>query len=203
VTALRLVVLGDSIAHGTGATRPADTLGPRLARELEADGHRVAVEVLAVPGATSAGLAAQVRRAVAAPPDLALVVIGANDLTRLVPPDAAAAALGAAVRELRAAGADVLVVPAPDLSAVAWVPPALRQVVASASAALRGRQEAAATAAGARVAEVTATTAAFAAEPGLFSADRLHPSSAGYARIAAALAPALRELARDRGAAAA
>ena len=47
--------------------------------------------------------------------------------------------------------------------------------------------------AGARVADVEAgSTAAFAGDASLFSADRFHPSSAGYAVIAAALAPAIR-----------
>jgi lysophospholipase L1-like esterase len=41
--------------------------------------------------------------------------------------------------------------------------------------------------------------AAFAADPGLFAADRFHPSSAGYARIAAALAPTVLAAARYAG----
>ena len=40
---------------------------------------------------------------------------------------------------------------------------------------------------------------AFAADPALFSLDRYHPSSAGYARIADVLAPYVLEVARDRG----
>jgi lysophospholipase L1-like esterase len=47
--------------------------------------------------------------------------------------------------------------------------------------------------------------AAFAADPALFAGDRFHPSSAGYARIAAAHAPtvlaAARYAARDGSAA--
>ena len=39
---------------------------------------------------------------------------------------------------------------------------------------------------------------AFGADPTMFSADRFHPSSAGYARIAAALAPTVLAAARDR-----
>ena len=194
---LRFLVLGDSLAHGTGAARPADTLGARLTRALEQAGRTVHATVVAVPGATSLDLAAQVRRA--APADLALLVIGANDLTRQVPPDAAAGALAAAVRELRARGADVLVVPTPDLSSVAWGPPALRPFVAAVSDGLRARQTAVAEAAGAVVAPVSAALSqAFAADPSLFSADRLHPSSAGYARVAEALAPHLLELAARR-----
>jgi lysophospholipase L1-like esterase len=43
---------------------------------------------------------------------------------------------------------------------------------------------------GARIADADGeTTRAFAADPSLFSADRFHPSSAGYAAIAAALLP--------------
>jgi lysophospholipase L1-like esterase len=38
--------------------------------------------------------------------------------------------------------------------------------------------------------------AAFAADPAMFAADRFHPSSAGYARIAAALAPTVLAAAR-------
>jgi lysophospholipase L1-like esterase len=39
---------------------------------------------------------------------------------------------------------------------------------------------------------------AFAADPAMFSADRFHPSSAGYARIAEVLAPHVLDAARAR-----
>ncbi|WP_369131911.1 SGNH/GDSL hydrolase family protein [Modestobacter sp. I12A-02662] len=198
---LRFLVLGDSLASGTGAARPQDTLGARLTRELERAGHAVDLAVVAVPGATSLDLAAQVRRAGARHPDaeIALLVIGANDLTRQVPPVRAAAELGAAVGQLRQRGTDVLVVPTPDMSSVAWVPPAFRSVVAGICDQARARQIRAAEAAGAAVAVVAPEVSRrFAAEPALFSADRFHPSSAGYALVAEALAPHLLDLAARR-----
>jgi lysophospholipase L1-like esterase len=198
-TPLRLVVLGDSIAHGTGALRPEDTLGRRLSAELAADGFDVELRVLAVPGAVSADLAAQVRRAEPFGADLAVVVIGANDLTRLVPPEQAAAALAAAVGALRAQGTDVVAVPAPDMSSVPFVPPAFRPLVQAACAQLQHRQAAVVEAAGGSVARVAAEVArAFATDPTMFSADRFHPSSAGYARIAEALVPSVLAAARAR-----
>jgi lysophospholipase L1-like esterase len=196
---LRFLVLGDSLAFGTGAGSAADTLGTRLTRSLEQAGHDVRLDVVAVPGATSLDLAAQVRRAAPLRADLALLVIGANDLTRQVPAAQSAEALGAAVRELRAGGTEVLVVPTPDLSSVAWVPPAFRPFVAGICDQLRSRQTAVAEAAGAVVAPVApALSATFAADPAMFSADRFHPSSAGYALVADALAPHLRQLAAGR-----
>jgi lysophospholipase L1-like esterase len=196
---LRLAVLGDSIAYGTGAARVEDGLGPRLAQVLRRDGVDTDLTVLAVPGAVSRDLAAQVRRAVPLRPDLAVVVVGANDLARFTPVEAATAALGAAVADLRAAGADVVVVPAPDMSSVPFVPPAFRPVVRAACAVLQQGQAAVARAHGAVVAPVsTEVSRAFTADPALFSADRFHPSSAGYARIAAALAPTVLAAARDR-----
>jgi lysophospholipase L1-like esterase len=181
---LRLLVLGDSIAFGTGASAPGDTLGRRLAAALTGEGFDVDLHVRAVPGAVSA--------------DLALVVIGANDLTRLVPPEQAAASLDEALRVLRAAGTDVVLVPAPDMSHVPLVPPAFRPLVQAACAQLRQRQVAVATANGATVVPVADVNQAFGTDPALFAADRFHPSSAGYARIAAALAPAVLAAARAR-----
>ncbi|WP_308127860.1 SGNH/GDSL hydrolase family protein [Modestobacter italicus] len=195
---VRFLVLGDSLAFGTGAASPQDTLGARLTRALRQAGHDVELQVLAVPGATSLDLAAQVRR-VTGPVDLALLVVGANDLTRQVPPAQAAAALGHAVGELGERGATVLVVPTPDLSSVAWVPPAFRAVVAGICDQLRARQTLAAESAGAVVAPVAPELSRrFSADPSLFSADRFHPSSAGYALVAEALAPWLIELAGRR-----
>jgi lysophospholipase L1-like esterase len=194
---LRFLVLGDSLAFGTGAASSSDTLGARLTRVLQQTGRTVEFQVVAVPGATSLDLAPQLRRATAA--DVALLVIGANDLTRRVPPARAASALGAAVRELRDRGTEVLVLPTPDLSSVAWVPPAFRAVVAGICDQLRAQQTLAAEAAGAVVAPVAPEVSArFAADPTLFSADRFHPSSAGYAVVADALAPHLVELAAQR-----
>ena len=196
---LRLVVLGDSIGYGTGARLVEETLGPRLAAVLGGEGYDVDLHVLAVPGAVSADLAAQVRRAAPLAADLAVVVIGANDLARMVPPVQAAQALARGLEALRAGGTDVVVVPAPDLSAVPAVPPAFRPVVAAACAELQRHQAAVTEAAGGSVAAVSAEVGrAFGADPALFSADRYHPSGAGYARIAAAMAPHVVAAARTR-----
>jgi lysophospholipase L1-like esterase len=205
-TPLRLLVLGDSIAYGTGARRADDTLGRRLTTALTAEGFDVDLHVLAVPGAQSSDLAAQVRRAQPLDGDLAVVVIGANDLARFVPPAQASAALAAAVAALRGAGTDVVVVPAPDMSSVPFVPPAFRPLVQAACAQLQRQQASVAEAAGGSVAHIAAEVGqAFTADPAMFSGDRFHPSSAGYARIAAALAPtvvAAAQARRDRDAAA-
>src|SRR3954464_10831239 len=85
-TPLRLAVLGDSIGYGQGARHPDDRLGPRLAAALAARGFHLELHVLAVPRSTSADLDVQVRRAAPLGIDLAVVVVGANDLARFVPP---------------------------------------------------------------------------------------------------------------------
>jgi lysophospholipase L1-like esterase len=66
----------------------------------------------------------------------------------------------------------------------------MQPIVRAASEDLRARQVRAVEALGGLVADGDhATSRAFAADASLFSADRFHPSSAGYAVIAAALLP--------------
>jgi len=195
---LRLAVLGDSIGYGVGASHPEDALAPRLAADLSTLGLPVVTKLFAVPGARSSDLAAQVDRAGAWDPDIAVIVVGANDLTRLVPAEQAAAQLERAVRSLRSSGAQVVVAPAPDLSVVPYVPAMMREMVQTASRLLRQAQARATLAAGGRVADPDAATAsAFGTDPSLFCRDGLHPSSAGYALIASALAPAVRAAAAE------
>lgn len=189
---VRLAVLGDSIAFGQGAARASDTLASRLTSGLTGYGVEVDARVLAVPGARSAGLRAQVDRALAWAPHVAVIVIGANDLTHQVPAEQAARELGDAVRRLRAGDSEVVVAPAPDLSMVPHVPAILRPVVQTASVLMRRQQVAVTLAEGGRIADPDERTArAFGSDPTLFSGDLFHPSSAGYAVIADALLPAV------------
>jgi lysophospholipase L1-like esterase len=193
---LSFAVLGDSIAFGQGASRASDTVGARLAAGLAAGDIATDVRVFAVSGARSEALGRQTQLATAWRPDLALIIIGANDLTHFVPPQQAGAYLAEAVRSLRVAGAEVVVAPAPDLSVVPWVPPQMRMAVRAGSKLLQDEQSRVALAEGARVAAIGVGPAAgFQVDPGLFSADRFHPSSAGYAVIAESLAPTVREAA--------
>ncbi|WP_250008294.1 SGNH/GDSL hydrolase family protein [Actinoplanes sp. M2I2] len=193
---LKFAIFGDSIAYGQGASAAADTVAQRLSADLRAHDLPNEVRVFAVPGAQSRDLRAQVERGLAWRPQLALIIIGANDLTRFLPPEQCAAQLADAVRRLRAAGAEVVVAPAPDLSVVPWVPPQMRAVVRAGSQVMHDAQSRAARAEGARVADFGMTSSAgFAVDQNLFSADRFHPSSAGYAVIAGALAATVREAA--------
>jgi lysophospholipase L1-like esterase len=204
---IMLTLLGDSIAYGVGASRQGDRLAERLAAGLARHGITVETWVAAVSGARSAALARQVDAVLAhagslAPPrpHVAVVVIGANDLTHLIPAEEAAADLGRAVRRLRSSGAEVVVAPAPDLSVVPHVPPSLRPVVRAGSVALRLAQEQETRAAGGWLADSDGTTTrAFERDPSLFSGDRFHPSSAGYAVIAEELLPVVLDAASARG----
>ncbi|SEF20146.1 Lysophospholipase L1 [Amycolatopsis pretoriensis] len=198
MTILRFCVLGDSLAAGVGSTRVEDTLGQRLARRLRAEGHEVRLRGYGVPGARSADLDRQTGAAVGDGVDLALIVIGANDLAGFVSPAVGARQLHDAVARLVRAGARVLVVPAPDLGIVSRVPAPYRNLVSAASGQYASAQADAAIRAGGAVATASAQLAArFAADATLFSADRFHPSSAGYAVIADALAPHLVAVAAD------
>jgi lysophospholipase L1-like esterase len=195
--AVRLAMLGDSIAYGQGASRREDSLGPRLARWLTEHGVTTELAVFAVPGTRSAGLPPQVDRALAWAPDIVVLVIGANDLTHFTPVASAVSAFREAVGRLRASAVEVVVAPAPDLSAVPHVPAQLRVHVQRASMVLREEQVAVAHAVGARVADRDGdTTRAFAEDHRLFCADLFHPSSAGYAVIADALFPEVLAAAR-------
>ncbi len=194
---LRLALLGDSIAVGQGASRDGDTPRVRLVEGLAAEGIESTTKVFAISGSRSSALRGQVDRALRWAPDLAVIVIGANDLTHRTPPERAAADLADAVRRLRRSGADVVVAPAPDLSTVPHIPVQLRPVVRAASTLLRDQQIAVTTAHGGHVADLDGATArAFGTDPSLFSADRFHPSSAGYAVITAGLLAAIRRALR-------
>ncbi len=189
---ITLALLGDSIAFGQGASSDDDTIGARIVRALSADQVSAEVRVFAVPRARSDQLGTQTAQALSEPPQVAVILVGANDLTHFVPPEQAAAHLGTAVRRLLGAGVQVVVAPAPDLSVVPWIPPQFQVLVASASKALREAQTLQTLAAGAQVANLDVASARFRADPALFSADRFHPSSAGYAVITDALLPDIR-----------
>lgn len=189
---IRLAMLGDSIAAGRGASRRTETAGALLAHRLRDEGHTVTTRVFAEPGARSHALADQAARATAWRPTVAVIMIGANDLLHHTHAGRAAHLLGDAVRMLRAVGAEVVVAPAPDLSALPDTPAGLMPVLRAASMVLRDSQVIAARAAGAHVADRDHGTArTFAADRTLFCPDRFHPSSAGYAVIADALHPAV------------
>jgi lysophospholipase L1-like esterase len=179
---LRLAVIGDSSAAGVGCDTVDQTPGALLAHALVDRGYQVHLDVLAVSGSLSADLAAQVSRALLSPPDLAVICIGANDVTHFIPPDVAAPQLGEAVRRLRTAGVAVLVATCPDLGSVRSVPQPLRRVGHHLCRRMTRAQTRAVSRAGGLPVDVgRALGRAFARQDQeLFSPDRFHPSPQGY-----------------------
>ncbi|MFD0821176.1 GDSL-type esterase/lipase family protein, partial [Micromonospora zhanjiangensis] len=124
---LCLVVLGDSSAAGYGVHRPRETPGALLATGISRRLRRpVRLHRLAVVGCLSAGLRPQVEAALEHEPDLAVILIGGNDVTNRTPLAVAVRYLVDAVRTLRAAGAEVVVGTCPDLGAIQPIKPPLR-----------------------------------------------------------------------------
>lgn len=191
---LSVLVLGDSAAAGYGLQTaddtPAGLLGSGLSHIVDRPVHVLSV---ARVGARSADLDAQIDRGIHVRPQLAVLVVGANDVTHSVPPAQAVRALDAAVRRLRAEGAAVVVGTCPDLGTIRPVPYPLRLLARAWSRRLAAAQTIAVVEAGARAVSLGALLGpSFDAAPSeLFGPDLFHPSAAGYASMVAALLPSV------------
>jgi lysophospholipase L1-like esterase len=192
---LDLLLLGDSIAAGLGAERPKETLGARLATRLAKATHRsVRLRTVAQVGSESSMLAAQLASLPASyQPDLAVIVVGGNDVTHRVPVAESVRHLEEAIVALRARGAAVVVGTCPDLGALRPVPQPLRALGSRASRQLAQAQEATAVRAGAHAVSLAHVVGRFfyTFPEEMFSLDRFHPSATGYKRTAKALLPSL------------
>lgn len=193
---LHLMIFGDSTATGLGCHRADEVPGVRLARGLaEETGKRIRLSTKAIPGATSKGLSGQVDAMFVAgsPPDAAVIMIGANDITALNGIGASAGRVGAAVRRLCASGAVVVVGTCPDFGVITAIPQPLRLTARTRGLRLARAQAAAVRRAGGvpvPLADLLAPE--FLQAPDLlFADDKFHPSAAGYALAAKQLFPAL------------
>lgn len=192
---IQLLLLGDSIAAGLGAERRKDTLGGRLAKLLARRLHRpVRLRTAAVVGAESSQLGPQIDGLKAGyRPDVAVIVVGGNDVTHRVPVAESVEHLTRAILRLRGRGAEVVVGTCPDLGALRPVPQPLRSLGGRMSRRLADAQARAALGAGATPVSLrSAVGPVFISHPDeMFSLDRFHPSALGYRRTADALLPAV------------
>ncbi|GAB2597878.1 SGNH/GDSL hydrolase family protein [Streptomyces capparidis] len=193
---ITLAFLGDSTAAGLGVHRAAETPGALLASGLAAVAERpVDLVNVALSGARSDDLPRQVTllEERGTRPDIAMIMIGANDVTNRVPPAESVRNLVLAVRRLRELGAEVVVGTCPDLGSVAPVYQPLRLVARRLSRQLAAAQTIAVVEEGGRTVSLgTLLGPEFAADPErMFGPDHYHPSAEGYATAAMALLPSL------------
>lgn len=191
---LYLTVFGDSTAAGLGVDTADETPGVQVARRVAAEtGKTVRYANKAIVGATSKGLAAQVDAMFIAHerPDVAVILIGANDVTATNGIRASARRLGEAVQMLVAGDAKVVVGTCPDFGVITAIPQPLRTVLRRWGLRLAAAQRSAVHAAGGRAVPLADLLAKeFLAKPDhMFSPDRYHPSAAGYALAADILLP--------------
>jgi len=204
---LVLAVLGDSTAVGMGVERAGETPGVLIASALAELAERpVRLVRVAVTGAESRELDEQVDRALAAKPDVALIMIGANDVTTWTKPAVSVRHLENAVRRLTAVGCEVVVGTCPDLGTVRPIAQPLRLLARRWSRQMAAAQTIAVVEAGGRTVSLGSVLGpAFASDHAMFSSDEFHPSAVGYAQAAAVLLPSVADAvgvwpaAADRG----
>lgn len=193
---IEFALLGDSSAAGLGADRPDQTPGAVIAHGLASlSGRPVRLTTLARVGALSADLDTQIDALLeqVERPEAAVIMVGANDVTHRVRPAAAVRSLSLAVQRLLDLDCGVVVGTCPDLGTIEPVAQPLRLLARRLSRDLAAAQTVAAVEAGARSVSLGDLLGPeFRRVPHeMFSADRFHPSAAGYAAAAAALLPSV------------
>jgi len=178
------------VAVGYGVHRDVETPGARIAIGISAVARRpVHLTNVAVVGAESRTLPEQVARLIDHL-DLAVIVIGTNDVTHRIKPAESVRYLGDAVRTLRRSGAEVVVGTCPDLGTIRPIAQPLRSIARRLSRHLAAQQTIAVVEAGGRTVSLGDLLGPlFAQRRDLFSDDQFHPSAQGYAHAADAILP--------------
>ncbi len=193
--AVRIVVLGDSLAYGTGASVPRNAFMFRAYLRVREQHPGSRVDNYAIGGATAADvLRLQAQRLAHARAGIVVICVGGNDVVhRVAAADFARtyANLVARVRALQPHAA-IVCCGVPDVGLSPLFTGADHDAVTRLSrqddSAIRG----VAHRAGAEFVDLYATTLRQHGDVNRFlSEDRFHPSDAGYAQLADALAPAL------------
>jgi lysophospholipase L1-like esterase len=188
---IRIAMLGDSTAAGYGVYRDRDTPGAQIAIGIsEAARRPVHITNVAVVGAESAELPAQVDALGRIHLDVAVIMVGANDVTARTKPALAVPYLEDSVRRLRAMGAEVVVGTCPDLGTIRPLAQPLRTYARRLSRDMARAQTVAVVRAGGRTVSLGDLLGPlFMTRLELFSDDQFHPSAAGYAEAARAVLP--------------
>jgi lysophospholipase L1-like esterase len=198
---IRLLVLGDSAAVGYGMTRaeatPPAMLGIGLAHVMDAP---VEVRSHAVVGAQTSELMQQIAEVGDWQADVAVIIVGTNDVTHQVPPNTSARQLGDVVRHLVDADCEVVVGTTPDLGSVRPIMQPLRSVAQRWSRNLARKQTVAVVGAGGRAVSLGDLLGNLFTENRdiMFGLDRFHPSETGYANMVSVLVPAVAASLRER-----
>ena len=183
---LNVLFLGDSAAVGYGMKEvqhtPPALLGEGLAHVLD---RPVYIRSRATVGAQSKDLFEQINAGIRPWPDVAVCVIGTNDVTHIRPSKKASEELASAIQYLRSGGTKVIVGTTPDLGTIRMIPQPLRTLSRAWSRYLAEKQTIAALNAGARTVSLGDLLGVlFDEHPDrMFGFDKFHPSAEGYANL--------------------
>ncbi len=190
--AASLVILGDSIGVGLGDPAPGGWrgFGPLLMAALGAPGE-IRYRNLSIIGARMADLRhRQLPGAVAAQPDVAVILAGMNDTLRSdFDPIALCDDLDAAVTALQTTGALVLITRFHDHGQVFWLPGPLRRALYHRVAQLNDVIDEVMAQRGALCLDLHRMPGAY--DSAAWSVDRLHPSERGHRILAGGFADLL------------
>ena len=192
---ISLLLLGDSIAAGLGAEKAKHTLGAQLSKRLAKKTRRsVRLHTAARVGSETSMVLGQVEGLPAGyVADVAVIIVGGNDVTHRVRTTESVRQLSEVVEALLARETAVVVGTCPDLGALRPIPQPLRTLGRRASRQLAAAQREAVTDLGGRAVSLAEVVGPFfVTQPDeMFSLDRFHPSGAGYRRTAKALLPSV------------
>lgn len=200
-TPIELAVLGDSSVAGVGVTGVDDTLPVQVAQRVaDRSGRTVHVVGHGRSGATTQDVLVHQVAAVRTTPDAVVLVVGTNDVTHLTPLGALGRTTAQLFAELTADGSPLVVSSLPEFRAMRVLPNPLMAAARSYAGLVHlvqtraaGRNDLV------RFVDVRRAVGwEFVDDASTMSADRFHPSAAGYGRIADALAPSVLAMLRTK-----